>query len=185
MAPAITPTGPVRISIGFCGRRRHRRGRTAGCPEAARQPREIPFWSRTGPEPVVTAPPAVAKATPDGYTLLGAAPGVINGPRHRDLGQDPLTHIDEGFRSHLSAISDYPLVVVVSKDHPARSIQDLTAWLKASPRQGELSHAVAHLHAPDRILQDQDRRARNTNPLSQQQRVRDQFFMEGRPPSPS
>ena len=76
------------------------------------------------------APDAVAKATPDGYTLLGAAPGAMT------VGTAIWDKIPYNIMKDfvpISLISDYPLVVVVSKDHPARSIQDLTAWLKANP----------------------------------------------------
>ncbi len=75
-------------------------------------------------------PDAVAKSAPDGYTLLGAAPGAmtistaIYDKMPYDIMKDFLP---------ISLISDYPLVVVVSKDHPARSVQELAAWLKSNP----------------------------------------------------
>jgi tripartite-type tricarboxylate transporter receptor subunit TctC len=76
------------------------------------------------------APDAVAKAAPDGYTLLGGAPGALT------VGTAIWDKIPYNIMKDfvpISLISDYPLVVVVSKDHPARSVQDLTAWLKANP----------------------------------------------------
>ena len=33
----------------------------------------------------------------------------------------------------ISLMADYPLVVLVNKDHPAQSIAELVAWLKANP----------------------------------------------------
>jgi tripartite-type tricarboxylate transporter receptor subunit TctC len=75
-------------------------------------------------------PDAVAKSAPDGYTLLGAAPGAmtISTAIYDKMPYDIIKDF-----TPISLISDYPLVVVVSKDHPARNVQELAAWLKANP----------------------------------------------------
>jgi len=78
------------------------------------------------------APDAVAKAPPDGYTLLGAAPGAMT------IGTAIWDHLPYNILKDfvpISQISDYPMVVVVSKNHPAHSIAELLAWLKAHPDQ--------------------------------------------------
>src|SRR4029077_17789157 len=75
------------------------------------------------------APDTVAKSSPDGYTLLGAAPGAMTvgtaiWPKiPYDIFKDFAT---------ISLMADYPLVVLVNKTHPAQNIQELVAWLKAN-----------------------------------------------------
>jgi tripartite-type tricarboxylate transporter receptor subunit TctC len=76
------------------------------------------------------APDAVAKSQPDGYTLLGAAPGAMT------IGTAIWDHLSYNIMKDfvpISQISDYPMLVVVNKDHPAHTIAELIAWLKANP----------------------------------------------------
>jgi tripartite-type tricarboxylate transporter receptor subunit TctC len=76
------------------------------------------------------APDTVAKSPPDGYTLLGAVAGAMtigtaiwpNMPY--DIFKDFVP---------ISMMADYPLLVVVNKDHPAKTVGELVAWLKANP----------------------------------------------------
>jgi tripartite-type tricarboxylate transporter receptor subunit TctC len=76
------------------------------------------------------APDLVAKSTPDGYTLLGAAPGAmsVGAAIWPDIPYD----IFKDFVP-ISLIADYPLVVLVAKTHPAKTMLELVAWLKANP----------------------------------------------------
>jgi tripartite-type tricarboxylate transporter receptor subunit TctC len=72
------------------------------------------------------APDTVAKSAPDGYTLLGAAPGAFT------VGTAIWPNIPyDIFKDFvpISLLADYPLVVLVNKTHPAQ----LVAWLKANP----------------------------------------------------
>jgi tripartite-type tricarboxylate transporter receptor subunit TctC len=76
------------------------------------------------------APDTVAKSTPDGYTLLGAVAGAMT------VGTAIWPNIPyDIFKDFvpISMMADYPLVVIVTKDHPAHSIAELVAWLKANP----------------------------------------------------
>ncbi len=76
------------------------------------------------------APDTVAKATPDGYTLLGAAAGAMT------IGTAIWPNIPyDIFKDFvpISMIADYPMLVVVNKDHPAKSVAELVTWLKANP----------------------------------------------------
>ena len=76
------------------------------------------------------APDLVAKSTPDGYTLLGAAPGAMS--VGTAIWPDIPYDIFKDF-APISLIADYTLVVLVAKTHPARTIAELVAWLKANP----------------------------------------------------
>jgi tripartite-type tricarboxylate transporter receptor subunit TctC len=76
------------------------------------------------------APEYVAKSAPDGYTLLGAAPGAMT------IGTAIWDKIPYNIAKDfvpISLLSESPMVVVVNKDHPARTIAELVAWLKANP----------------------------------------------------
>jgi tripartite-type tricarboxylate transporter receptor subunit TctC len=72
----------------------------------------------------------VAKSPGDGYTLLGAAPGAMT------IGTAIWEKIPyDIFRDFvpISLLCDFPLLVLVSRSHPAGSIGELVAWLKANP----------------------------------------------------
>jgi len=76
------------------------------------------------------APDTVAKSTPDGYTLLGAAPGAMT------VGTAIWEKIPyDIFKDFIpiSLLADYPLVVLVNKSHPAQNIGELVTWLRANP----------------------------------------------------
>jgi len=76
------------------------------------------------------APDYVAKSPPDGYTLLGAAPGAMT------IGTAIWDRIPYDIVKDfvpISLMSESPMVVVVNKDHPVRSIAELVTWLKANP----------------------------------------------------
>ena len=76
------------------------------------------------------APDTVAKSTPDGYTLLGAAAGAMT------VGTaiwDKMPYdIFKDF-APISMMADYPMLVLVNKSHPAQNIAELVTWLKANP----------------------------------------------------
>ena len=76
------------------------------------------------------APETVAKSTSDGYTLLGAAAGAMT------IGTAIWDRIPyDIFKDFapISMIADYPMLVLVSKSHPAQTIAELVTWLKANP----------------------------------------------------
>ena len=76
------------------------------------------------------APETVAKSPPDGYTLLGSAPGAMT------IGTAIWEKIPYSIFNDfvpISMVADYPMLVLVSNSHPAKSIAELVAWLKANP----------------------------------------------------
>ncbi|HUL93725.1 MAG TPA: tripartite tricarboxylate transporter substrate binding protein [Burkholderiales bacterium] len=72
----------------------------------------------------------VVRAAPDGYTLLLAPTAVFAVIPHMfpNLGFDPLTALDP-----VSLLADAPLLAVVGADVPAKSLQDLARFVRASP----------------------------------------------------
>jgi tripartite-type tricarboxylate transporter receptor subunit TctC len=72
----------------------------------------------------------VVRAAPDGYTLLLAPTAVYAVIPHlfASLGFDPLAALDP-----ISLLADAPLLAVVGADVPARSLEDLVRYVRASP----------------------------------------------------
>ena len=83
----------------------------------------------------LTASNAVAKATPDGYTILmgTSTPLAINATLYKHLPYDPVKDFVP-----LALIATIPFVLVVNNELPVRSVRELIAYAKAHP--GELSY---------------------------------------------
>jgi tripartite-type tricarboxylate transporter receptor subunit TctC len=83
----------------------------------------------------LTASNAVAKATPDGYTILmgTSTPLAIHATLYKHLPYDPATDF-----MPLALIARIPFVLVVNNDLPVHSVRELIAYAKAHP--GELSY---------------------------------------------
>jgi tripartite-type tricarboxylate transporter receptor subunit TctC len=89
----------------------------------------------------------VARAAPDGYTLLVAPPAPLSFSHllYRDLGYEPTRFVP------ITMLAKIPNVLVVRKELPAASLNELIAYGKANP--GKLSYAsqgvgsTAHLSA--------------------------------------
>ena len=89
----------------------------------------------------------VARAAPDGYTLLVAPPSPLsfNHLLYRDPGYEPAKFVP------ITMLAKIPNVLVVRKDLPASTLKELIGYCKANP--GKLSYAsqgvgsTAHLSA--------------------------------------
>jgi tripartite-type tricarboxylate transporter receptor subunit TctC len=75
---------------------------------------------------------AAAKATPDGYTLVGTGSGPVaaNKTLYRDLGYDA----EKDFEP-VSMIAVFPIVVVASTKLPVNTLKELIAYAKERPNQ--------------------------------------------------
>jgi tripartite-type tricarboxylate transporter receptor subunit TctC len=78
----------------------------------------------------VIAADAVAKANPDGYTILmgTSTPLAINASLHKKLPYDPATDF-----MPLALIATVPFVLVVNNDLPARSVREFIELAKQKP----------------------------------------------------
>ena len=81
---------------------------------------------------------AVAKAVPDGYTLLVGLNGnmAVNPSLFAKLPYDALADF-----TPVAMLATYPFMVVVNNDLPAKSIKELIALLKSQP--GKIDYASA------------------------------------------
>lgn len=76
----------------------------------------------------------VAKAPPDGYTLLFGAPGpnsTLPAVEGRSHGPDTLVAV--------AKINESPVVLITRSDRPYNNLKELAEWAKANP--GKLTHA--------------------------------------------
>jgi tripartite-type tricarboxylate transporter receptor subunit TctC len=82
----------------------------------------------------------VKAAPPDGSVLLVTplAPMVIFPHVYDNLGYDPFANFQP-----ISQIATFDLAVAVGKGVPARSVQDLLAWLKSNPAQANYGSPAA------------------------------------------
>jgi len=66
----------------------------------------------------------------DGYTLLVAASGgmSIASAIYPKLGYHPTKSFVP-----LTMIANFPLILAIAEDHPAKNVQELVAWMKANP----------------------------------------------------
>ncbi|MEP9379975.1 tripartite tricarboxylate transporter substrate binding protein [Aquabacter sp. CN5-332] len=73
---------------------------------------------------------AVAKAEPDGYTLLlgQSGPISINPAVYKDLKYDPIKDF-----APITRLTNYPYIMVTNNDFPAKNVQELVAQAKAKP----------------------------------------------------
>jgi len=72
----------------------------------------------------------VARAQPDGYTLLVSANGILTNAAVRETGYDPV----RDFRA-ISKLTANPYILVTTPNFPVASVRDLIALAKAKPAQ--------------------------------------------------
>ena len=88
----------------------------------------------------ILASEAVAKAEPDGYTLLlgQSGPISINPAVYKSLPYDPVKDF-----APISMTTAYPYILAVNAELPAKTLQELVALAKANP--GKLNFAISGL----------------------------------------
>jgi tripartite-type tricarboxylate transporter receptor subunit TctC len=78
----------------------------------------------------------VAKAPPDGYTLLVCSSGIVTNAAFRPENYDPVRDFQP-----VSNLVSTPYILVVTPSLPVKSVQDLVALAKARP--GEVTYATS------------------------------------------
>ena len=128
--PAGYPDRPVRIVVPYTpGGATDTVARSIASQLSTRWGQPVIVENRAGASGMIGAA-AVAKAQPDGYTLVLAdsAPFVILPSLHADMAYDPL----KDFASITVVARQVPILVVSSK-LPVHSVKELVAYLKAHP----------------------------------------------------
>ena len=113
---------------------------------ASRLGKPVVVENRTGAG-MITGTSAVARAAPDGYTLLVATstPLAINATIHKTLPYDPV----EDFVP-VALIANSPFTLIVNPSLPVKSVPDLIKFAKAKP--GQLSYASAGPGSPHHLF---------------------------------
>ncbi len=111
--------------------------RLVGAKLSAQLKQTVVIENKTGAGTVVGTV-AAANASPDGYTLLAGlnANMAVNSSIYAKLAYDPINDF-----TAVGMMAEFPFVLVVSKDFPAKSVKDLIAMAKAKP--GEINFASA------------------------------------------
>src|SRR4030088_2170967 len=88
----------------------------------------------------IVATEYVAKAAPEGYTLLVGASGAmaINPAVYAKLAYDPIRDF-----TPVSELGSFPLILVVNASSPIKSVDELVAYAKANPHKTNYSSSSA------------------------------------------
>ena len=140
------PTRPVTIIVPYAaGGGTDLLARMVGQKLERRLGKSFVIENRPGGGTVIAAL-AVAKAVPDGYTLLmgTSTPLAINATLHKKLAYDPATDFVP-----LALVANVPFVLVVNPALPVQSVSDLVNLAKQKP--GSLSYGPSGPGSPHHL----------------------------------
>src|SRR6188768_3383259 len=125
------PVKPIRLVVGYTpggGNDLIARIVAAKLQDKLGQP--VVVDNKPGAQSIVAAE-LVAKAPPDGYTLLVAPSGpmTINPAVYSKLPYDPLRDF-----APVSLLAEFPLLLVVGADQPPKTLQELVEYARANPK---------------------------------------------------
>lgn len=97
----------------------------------------------------ILATEIVARAAPDGYTLLVGATGAmtVNPAVYEKLGYDTLRDF-----APISTMAAFPLILVVKASQPFHSVADLVAYAKENPGKSNYGAPSASFQLVDELL---------------------------------
>src|SRR5215467_9820530 len=140
------PTHPVTLIVPYTpGGSTEILARIVGQKLEARLGKSVIIENKPGAGTVIGSN-LVAKAAPDGYTLLMATPTpmAINFTLHKQLPYDPAADL-----TPLVMVAGAPFVLVVHPDLPVKSVKELIAYAKANP--GKLSYGSGGPGSPHHL----------------------------------
>src|SRR5471030_2127572 len=150
-APAFAQAGypdhPIRILVGYAaGGGVDIVARLLAEPMRAELGQTIIVENRTGASAMI-ASSTVAKAAPDGYTLLAAASGEVAINQH--LFKDKMTYDANRELTPLALVGIVPCVVVVAEATPVHNPKELIAYAKDNP--GKLTFSSSGVGNPQQL----------------------------------
>ena len=143
------PGRPIRIIVGYAAGGGNDLVMRVVAPKMAEglgQP--VIVENKPGAQSIVAAE-YVAKAAPDGYTLLMGASGPIamNPATYSRLSYSPLRDFVP-----VSMIGSFPLILLVNAASPIRSIRDLVDYAKANPDKANYGASAAPFQLASELL---------------------------------
>jgi tripartite-type tricarboxylate transporter receptor subunit TctC len=146
-AQAGYPDHPIRIIVGYAaGGGVDIVARLLAEPLRAELGQTILVENRTGASGMI-ASNTVAKAAPDGYTLLAAASGEVAINQH--LFKDKMSYDASRELTPLALVGIVPCVVVVADTTPVHNPKELIAYARANP--GTLSFSSSGVGNPQQL----------------------------------
>ncbi len=146
-AQSAYPDHPIRIVVGYAaGGGVDLVARLLGEPIKAALGQTVIVENRTGASAMI-ASNLVAKAAPDGYTILAAASGEVAINQHlfkEKMNYDPAREL-----TPLALVGIVPCVVVVAEATPVHNPKELIAYAKANP--GKLSFSSSGVGNPQQL----------------------------------
>ena len=143
------PSKPIRIVVGFGpGGGNDIFARLIGHKLSERLGQPVLVENKPGAGAIV-ATEYVAKAAPDGYTLLVGATGAmtINPAVYNKLSYVTLRDF-----TPISMIASFPLLVTVNANAPVRTLQELVAYTKANPGKANYASSSAAFQLATEML---------------------------------
>src|SRR5271169_2999091 len=138
--PSRYPTRAIHIVVGFTpGGGNDLIARIVGQSLSKSLGRPVIIDNKPGAGAIV-ATEYVAKAAPDGYTLLMGASGAmaINPAVYAKLPYDPIRDF-----APVSELGSFPLILIVNASSPIKSVGELIAFAKANPDKTNYSSSSA------------------------------------------
>ncbi len=146
-AQGTYPDHPIRILVGYAaGGGVDIVARLLAEPMRAELGQTVIVENRTGASAMI-ASNAVAKAAPDGYTLLAAASGEVAINQH--LFKDKMSYDASRELTPLALIGIVPCVVVVAEGTPVHNPKELIAYAKANA--GKLTFSSSGVGNPQQL----------------------------------
>lgn len=139
------PNKPIRIVYGFApGGGPDVLGRLLSKQLFAQMGQPVIFENRPGATSTIAAA-AVAKAPPDGYTILMITPTHVIAPNfYRQLTFDPIVNF-----APVTMVASQPLFLGVNADSPIKSVSDLISLAKSKP--GVVNYATPGVGSPQHL----------------------------------
>lgn len=147
---AIWPTKRVQVIVPFApGSATDLLPRTIFEPVSARLGQPFIIENRPGGGGAV-GPSAVAKAEPDGHTMLVHSNALVTAPAIQSMPYDPVQDF-----AGITPLGSVPLVLVIAPDRNIKTLKELVAFAKANP--GVLNYAAAGIGTPPHLTMERFR----------------------------
>ncbi len=137
--PPKYPSKPIRLVVGYSpGGGNDLIARIVAARLQGKLGQPVVVDNKPGAQSIVAAD-LVAKAAPDGYTLLIAPSGpmTINPAVYSKLPYDPQKDF-----APISLLAEFPLLLVVGADQPIKSVKELVEFAKAKPDQANYASSA-------------------------------------------